>query len=92
MIDIPFKSEEDEAPVYFENIVDFLLKRYGWMGWKREQKNLQKSLRTWIAHLNVSRSNLRPIVAEKEESSFLDKQRTLPRIEEEGGAFKSCNE
>ena len=30
--------------------------------------------------------------AEKEESSFLDKQRTLPRIEEEGGAFKSCNE
>jgi hypothetical protein len=81
MINIPFKSEEAEA-VYFENVVDFLLKRYGLAKGTKTPVEELEDVDHELEYVEIQLEAQRMVNAQKEED-FLETQRTLKKRKEE---------
>jgi hypothetical protein len=75
MINIPFKSEEAEA-VYFEKVVDFLLKRYGLAKGTKSPVEELEDVDLELEYVEIQLEAQRIVNAQKEED-FLEKQKAL---------------
>lgn len=75
MINIPFKSEKEEA-VYFEKVVDFLLKRYGLAKGTKSPVDEMEDVDHELEAVEIQLEAQRMVNKQKEEA-FLEKQRAL---------------